>query len=299
MSNAPEELQFRSLDDTSLWARRVRVDAPRARVAFIHGFAEHGGRYGHTLAAFAAAGVDAWVLDLRGHGQSGGPRTFVRAWSDYADDVEAYLRHIEAASQGPRTPLFLVGHSMGGLVVASALLTRRGRLPALAGAALLSPLLGVKMKLPGWKVAAANGLSRLIPSFRLPSDIDPDVLSRDPAVGRAYLADPMCVHSATARWFTECNAAQLRAHDGAARLGSDPPLLVMHGDDDRLVDVEATRRFAARVPGVSLRVWPGGRHELLNETNQAEVRGAILSWMDERLAHGATTQASSAGVKTP
>lgn len=312
MSNAPEEVQFRSLDDTSLWARRVRVDAPRARVAFVHGFAEHGGRYAHTLAAFAQAGLDAWVLDLRGHGQSGGPRTFVRAWSDYCDDVEAYLRHIEgasasagaaAASPAPRTPLFLVGHSMGGLVVASALLTRRGRLPALAGAGLLSPLLGVKMKLPGWKVAAANGLSRLIPSFRLPSDIDPDVLSRDPAVGKAYLADSMCVHSATARWFTECNAAQLRAHEGAARLGVDPPLLVMHGDDDRLVDVEATRRFAARAPGVSLRVWPGGRHELLNETNQAEVRGAILAWMDERLASLASTPtapaASHAAVKTP
>jgi len=297
MPNALDELQLRSLDDTSLWARRVRADAPRARVAFVHGFAEHGGRYAHTLAAFAQAGLDAWVLDLRGHGQSGGPRTFVRAWSDYADDLEAYLRHVEAASSGPRTPLFLVGHSMGGLVVASALLTRRGRLPALAGAALLSPLLGVKMKLPGWKVAAANGLSRIIPSFRLPSDIDPDVLSRDPAVGKAYLADSMCVHSATARWFTECNAAQLRAHEGAARLGVDPPLLVMHGDDDRLVDVEATRRFAARVPGVSLRVWPGGRHELLNETNQAEVRGAILAWMDEQLAR--STSASHAGVKTP
>lgn len=72
----------------------------------------------------------------------------------------------------------------------------------------------------------------------------------------------------------------------------------MHGDDDRLVDVEATRRFAARVPGVSLRACrPGGRHELLNETNQAEVRGAILSWMDQRLAHGATTEASHAGCQ--
>src|SRR5262245_21259221 len=139
MINALEELQFRSLDQTALWARRARAAAPRARVALIHGFAEHGGRYAATLSALAAGGLDAWVLDLRGHGRSGGRRTFVRAWTDYLDDVEAYLRHVEQA--GGETPLFLVGHSMGGLVVASALLARRERLPAVAGAVLLSPLL--------------------------------------------------------------------------------------------------------------------------------------------------------------
>src|SRR5262245_16856987 len=110
-----DELQLRSADQTSLWVRRVRpTSAARGRLAFVHGFAEHGGRYVSTLRWFASRGFDTHVLDLRGHGRSGGRRTFVNRWSDYLDDVEAYLTHVEAQrpASGPRTPLFLIGHSM-------------------------------------------------------------------------------------------------------------------------------------------------------------------------------------------
>lgn len=276
---AVEEMQVRSLDQTSLWVRRLRAQgAARGRVAFVHGFGEHGGRYVHVLRWFAARGLDAHVLDLRGHGRSGGRRTFVRAWGEYLDDVQAYLQTIDGAA-----PLFLVGHSMGGLVVARALQARGPALPPLAGAALMSPFLRVKMQLPAWKVSAGRTLSRWLPWFRLPTDIDVAKLSRDPAVGRAYLADPLVEKGATTRWYTEAMGAQEAAFADASRLTL--PLLLMHGEDDGVVDVEGTRRLfeLAATKDKELRTWPGGRHELFNETNKEEVCGHLLAWIEKRL----------------
>lgn len=280
-----DELQLRSADQTPLWVRRARPEAGvKARLAIVHGFAEHGGRYQQTIRWFAERGVACSVLDLRGHGRSGGRRTYVTRWDEYLDDVEALLRHVEAEARGDASPLLLLGHSMGGLIVARTLQARRARLPKLAGAAMLSPLLDVKMKLPGWKVGAATALSRWAPWFRLPADLDVSTLSRDPAIGEAYLADPLVSHGATARWFTESVQARALAMEQAASL--DLPLLVMHGEDDGLVCPDATRRFTQRLgPGErTVRFWPGGRHELLNESNKDEVRAAILSWLEARLA---------------
>jgi alpha-beta hydrolase superfamily lysophospholipase len=282
-----EEVQLRSADQTALWTRRVRpIGAARARLAFVHGFGEHGGRYVRTLRWFAARGFDAHVLDLRGHGRSGGRRTFVRRWGEYTDDVEAYVAHVEAQRSEPRTPLFLVGHSMGGLVMARTLQDRRDRLPPLAGAALMSPFLKVKMPLPAWKTTAGRILSRWLPWFRIPADVDVAVLSRDPEVGRAYLADALIEKGATARWYTELVQAHLDVFALAARL--DLPLLFMHGEDDGLVDVEGTKRLHAECASrdKELRLWPGARHELFNETNKDEVCGHLLAWLEGRLKPG-------------
>lgn len=283
---AIEEQQVRSADQTALWVRRARpTGAARARVAFVHGFGEHGGRYVRTLRWFAARGIDAFCLDLRGHGRSGGRRTFVRRWAEFTDDVEAYLTHVEAQhTPGSRTPLVVVGHSMGGLVVARTLEERRARLPKLAGAVLMSPFLRVKMPLPAWKTSAGRFLSRWLPWFRIPADVDVSHLSRDPAVGQAYLADPLVEKGATARWYTEAMGAQDAAFAAAQSL--DLPMLMMHGEDDHVVDVEGTRRLHGLVSSADkeLRVWPGGRHELFNETNKDEVCAHLLAWVERHLS---------------
>ncbi len=277
-----DEGLLRSTDGTALWVRRVRpAGPPKGRLAFVHGFAEHGGRYAETLRWFAARGWQASAVDLRGHGRSGGRRTFVRRFDEYLDDVEVFLRDAAGRpGEAAPGPLVLLGHSMGGLVVARTLEDRLARLPALAGAVLASPFLGVKMQLPAWKVGAARLLSRWLPFFRMPTDLDPDGLSRDPAIGRAYVADPLVSQTATARWYTETVAAQARALADAARL--ELPLLVWHGDDDPIVDGTVTERFVARAPGAGGRLhhWPGARHEVWNETNRDEVRAFALAWLE-------------------
>jgi alpha-beta hydrolase superfamily lysophospholipase len=278
-----QELGIRSRDQTDLFVRRIGPrEAARGRLLWVHGFAEHSGRYVATLRWFAERGFDCWMVDLRGHGRSGGRRTFIRQFDDYLDDMEAFYRYV--AQQAPEPlPQFGLGHSMGGLVLGRTLQARLDRLGTLRGGVILSPFLGVKVKLPGWKVAAAKVMSRIVPSFALPSDLDHSALSKDPEVGRAYAEDPLVVEHATARWYTETVGMHPVTIEAAA--GMRLPLLVMHGDDDGLADLAATKRFAERIGSEDkeLKVWPGGRHELLNEVEKLEVREHILGWLEARL----------------
>ncbi len=278
---AIEEQELRSLDGTVLWTRSVRpAGSARARLVFVHGFGEHGGRYLPTMRWFATHGCETHSFDLRGHGRSGGRRTFVRHWAEYLDDVEVFLLHIAAKGDAP---LFLVGHSAGGLIVARTLQERRHRLPPLRGAVLTSPFLGMKTPLPGWKMSAVRLLSRWLPWSRLAANVDLARLSRDAEVGRAYLADPLVEKGATTRWFTEAKAAQEAAMTAGSKL--DLPLLFMHGDDDGLADLEATCRLyaAAGSTDKELRLWSGARHELFNDLNKEEVWMHLLAWVEDRV----------------
>lgn len=281
-----EEVQLRAPDGTGLWVRSVRGQgvAPRGRLGFVHGFAEHGGRYRETLRWFAERGFAAAALDLRGHGRSDGTRTYVTRFGEYLDDVQTYVKWLGA--QTPGAPLFLVGHSMGGLVVARTLQVRPELQTGLAGAVLCSPLFAVKMPLPAWKTLAGRLLSRLVPRFALPADVDVTHLSKLEAEQQAYAADPLVTKTATARWFTECTAAQAAAADAAGRLAL--PLLVLHGEDDRLVCPQTTARTFDRLgaPDRTLALFPGARHELWNEAERDEVRGRVLAWLEARTPGG-------------
>jgi alpha-beta hydrolase superfamily lysophospholipase len=278
-----EELQIRSRDQTGLFVRRFQpMGSARARLLWVHGFAEHSGRYVETLRWFAERGFESWIVDLRGHGRSDGKRTFINRFSEYLDDMEAYYRHVAQQRQDD-LPVFGLGHSMGGLVLGRTLQDRLERLPTLKGAVILSPFLGVKVKLPAWKTTAGRIMSRVLPSFALPSDISNDVLSKDPEVGQAYDADPLVSHAATARWYTETMAAHPVALAEAGRIKL--PVLVMHGLDDGLADVDGTKAFYGGIGSrdKELKLWENLRHELLNEVEKEQVREHILAWIEARL----------------
>jgi len=276
-----EILQLRSRDGTALTVRRVRPRGEvRARLGWVHGVAEHGGRYLDTLRHFADLGFDSAVIDLRGHGTSGGRRVFVNRWGEYLDDTEALFAHLRDEGSAP---LFAVGHSMGALVLTRTLQDRLGRLPSLAGAVILSPFFGLKMQLPIWKEVAGRAMSRVAPWFAMPTDLDVAHLSKDAAVGQAYRDDPLVSHKATSRWFTEAIAQHALVQEQADLV--DLPVLVMHGEDDAITCVEATKSFFGRIAAEDkeLRLWPGLRHELLNEVEKADVRAHLGAWLDKRL----------------
>lgn len=274
--------QLRSADGTALHVRELRPrEGVRARVAVIHGFAEHGGRYGHVLEALARRGLAAAVLDLRGHGRSAGRRTFVRRFADYRADAAAFLR--QQGEARPAGPLLAVGHSMGGLVLARTLQEEADALPELAGAVLSSPFFALGTPVPAWKEVAGRVMSRWLPWFRMPTGIDVAELSTDPEVGRAYEADPLVTSTATSRWFTEALAAHAAVLAAAPRVRL--PLLVQHGAADRIADPAATERFhaAAGSPDKELKLWPGLRHELFNERAKAAVLDYVGEWLESRL----------------
>lgn len=275
-----ELLQLRSADQTALTVRRVRPRGEvRARLAWVHGVAEHGGRYLPSLRLLAERGFESAIVDLRGHGGSGGRRVHLTRFTEYLDDVEALFAHLGDSGD---SPLFALGHSMGGLILTRTLQERAGRLPPVRGVVLLSPFFGLALQLPIWKEVAGRALSRLVPWFALPTDLDVAQLSKDPAVGEAYLADRQVSKRATARWYTETVAQLPLALAGAEQM--ELPTLMMHGEDDGLTCVESAKTFFGRLGAADkeLRLWPGLRHELLNEVEREQVLAHLAGWLEAR-----------------
>lgn len=266
-------LQLRSADGTTLAARFRRPESPWASVVVCHGHGEHFGRYEHVADALVDAGLAVYGADLRGHGASDGKRGHTMAWSRYVDDVDAVHAAADADGLGA-LPRFQLGHSMGGLVsIHFALEHRRD----LAGLALSGPLLGLAFEVPPLKAWIGRKLSRWLPGLTLPSELDARQISRNPAVVAAYEADPLVHDRISTRAFTEMTAAIDAAHTGAEHLTL--PVLLMHGDADGLTDVEASRRFAARLPQAESHFLPGFYHEIFNEPQQAEPLGLLTDWL--------------------
>lgn len=258
---------------------------PKGVVVIIHGFAEHRGRYRHLAEYLNGHGFHVLAGDLRGHGESGGERGYINRFSDYVDDVTAFVNEATTSVEFPldaeaeHCPV-LLGHSMGGLVCFEWVLSNPNEA---AGLAITSPFFGVKLKVAAWKKALAMASSLLHPGLRLPNEIDANVLSHDPKVCEAYAKDPLVFHFATARWFTEMLAihgdAERRAHQ--VRL----PVLLLQAGDDRLVDSQAAGRVFDRLGSSQkeLKLYPGMFHEILNETEHQRVYEDLLEWLGLQL----------------
>jgi acylglycerol lipase len=248
---------------------------PWASVLLVHGLGEHSGRYEHVGDQLTGAGLEVTAYDHRGMGRSAGRRGDVQRWSQYHDDLEASLASVRVASAG--RPVVLYGHSLGGLICAGYLLGPR---PKPDCAVLTSPALD--STIPGWKRRLATLVAKAAPGFELKNDIDGATLSRDPSVAAKTIDDPSCVKVSTARFGAEALIEQARVRDAAAA-GFGVPTLVLHGEDDGLVPVDASA-ILATAPGVERRTYPGLRHELHNEPEGPEVIDAIIAWLRTQLA---------------
>lgn len=258
------------------------ASAPRGVVALIHGFGEHIGRYGHVFQALNEAGASVLGLDVRGHGQSEGRRAFLHHFEEYLDDVETALSLARARADG--LPLFLLGHSQGGLVVAAYAVERCGARCDLAGIVLSSPGIRFKVQVPAWKDALGRAMSKAWPTLAIPSGLDPAVLSHEAAVVDAYKADPLVATKATARWYTESLDAQQQVLQGATQVRL--PTLVLQAGDDQIVDPVATRRFfeALGAEDKEYKEYPGLYHEIFNEVDRDRVLADLVAWLKPRLA---------------
>lgn len=248
-------------------------------VAIAHGYGEHSGRYEALARYLNARGWGVASCDLRGHGRSPGRRGHVRSFDDYLHDLAAL--HAFVADQAGEGPVFLLGHSLGGLI---ALRYVQERAVELSGLILSAPFLELALPTPRWKLVLAPALSRLWPTFSTPSGLRGELGSRDPEVARAYDRDPLVFKRATARWFAEVLKAQREALAAAPKLAL--PLLVLHGEADTVASLAAVRRLfaAAGSADKTLHVYGGFRHEVLNELGKERAWEDLASWL---AAHGA------------
>ncbi|HET9014551.1 MAG TPA: alpha/beta hydrolase [Thermomicrobiaceae bacterium] len=250
----------------------------RGAVIIVHGIGEHSGAYDSVVARLVPAGYALYGFDLRGHGRSPGRRGFIRSWDDYRQDLAALARLVEAERPGARR--FLLGHSMGGVIALDYAL----RYPdGLAGVAAIAPAIGELGVSPG-RLLLARVLSRLWPTFSLPTGLDSTTLSRDPRVVDAYRADPLVHNRGTARLGTEFGEtiAWVQAHAADLRV----PLLIQHGSADRLAVPDGSRRFVAQAGTADreLREYPDAYHQLHNDLDRDAVLDDLLDWLARHAA---------------
>lgn len=271
-----------------LHLRRHRATpGPRAaaRLLVLHGYGDHAGRYAHVMRWLSARGVDSVAVDLRGHGLSGGRRGYVRRWDEYLDDVRAALahgRHVWAAEGLSRLPLFVLGHSHGGLVLAAAVIRGILRPAEVAGCVMSAPWLAAAEPLTwAWR-AIAVATNVVAPALRVRTGLTPDMMTSDPQMIADSRADPLLLRSATPRWFATAVRAQA---DVAARAAEFRlPLLCLIGDHDRIASLHAARRFVDHAGSAdkAFEVLPGARHEILRETGRERTFERIMGWMADR-----------------
>lgn len=264
------------------WQGWLLGDAARAVVALVHGFGEHGGRYaGIVESVFAPHGCTVLAVDLRGHGRSPGQRGAIVRWEDYHGDVQALLD--EARRRAAGKPLFLFGHSMGGLIVASYLLRRPQEQTGLAGLILSSPMLAVA-HLPPLLAAGSRLLNLVAPHMRFSAGVDAAMISRQPEEVARYQNDPLVHGYGTPRTKAASDAAIVwtQAHAGELRL----PLFHTYGSGDRLVPPAGSVTFLANAGSAERTVLeiPGGYHELHHDSDRARYFAALGGWLERRLA---------------
>ena len=281
---------FQSADGTPIAAYRWDPSvAPKGAVQITHGMGEHARRYEHVAQALTDAGYVVYAQDHRGHGASASTDDLgdlgEGGWTGLVDDIGLLSATIRA--EHPDVPLILLGHSMGSFAVQQYLLDHSADVDGvvLTGTAvidLLEPALDLDQPLD---------LAMFNAPFQ-PARTDFDWLSRDEAVVDAYLADPLCgfgIDPASAKaMFVGARRLADPAQVGELRDGL--PVYIAAGESDpvngglTLLHPLADRLKDAGLTDVTVITYPEGRHEILNETNSADVIGAVIDWADRVVA---------------
>lgn len=258
-----------------LFRRGWVPDRARASIILVHGFGEHSGRYEHVGQWFADRSFAVHAYDHRGHGRSAGRRCHVDRFDDYLDDLAIVLEQVRA--DAPDSALFLVGHSMGGLVVAA---FARERSPSVAGVVLSGAALAAPRRMVRFRIVPL--VRAVLPRLRLSAGLDLAGLSTDPRVLEAYLADPLVERKMTSSLAVELLSELERTAPRGAEVAL--PLLALHGGDDSICSPSGSEQFAAAAPAARFIRYQGLRHEIFNEPSFADVLADVASFLEQRLA---------------
>jgi len=253
-------------------------DAPHASLLIVHGLAEHCGRYINLINHFIPLGYAVFGVDHIGHGKSGGRRAHVKRFSDFISILSTYVEKIRGWQ--PEAPLFMIGHSLGALIGAIYLLDHPSDV---VGAIFSGPLVSVPENISPATVLLSRLLSVVVPKLGV-ATVDPTGVSRDKAVVRAYVADPLVYNGKTT---ARLGCETLKAMRRVARQGSEIelPLLVLQGGADRLVSPRGAEMLysVAGSTDKTLKVYEGLYHEIYNEPERHQILADAEAWLRERL----------------
>jgi len=259
------EATFQGSEGSIFYHRWDPEGDPKRIVQMVHGYAEHGGRYAHVAEVLAQDGAVVYAEDHIGHGRSDGERAVIDDFDHAVKDLHALT---EIAHRGhPGLPVVLVGHSMGGLL--SGRYAQRWP-DEVAGVAFCGAVIG------DWQWARDVLAGPELPYV----PFDAAAISRDPEAGASYAADPLVYHGQYKRPLLVAEVAALDAFaTDLDRL--TVPVLLLHGTADPFVPYErslqAVRDMAT--DDVTIHLYEGGRHEVLNEMNKDEIIEDLSAWI--------------------
>lgn len=266
---------FISQNGSKLFKQSWLVDSPKANLLLIHGLGEHSNRYIHIVDFFNQNNYNVYSYDHIGHGQSEGKRAYIKDANVMRSDLVQAVKDIKQESAD--LPLFALGHSMGGGILAYTLATAGLDIKSavLSGAALkegtdISPFLVKLSKILG-------SLTPKLPTVKL----DSKMLSRDESVVKVYDEDPLVFHKAVpARTGSELLKMMKASHQNAQNVKL--PILITHGKADTIANPEGSELFFEEVASEKkdLKIYDELYHEIMNEPEKEQVLGDMLAWLD-------------------
>jgi alpha-beta hydrolase superfamily lysophospholipase len=267
---------FPALDGVTLYERWWRPKPePKAGIVLVHGLAEHSGRYVPTARYLTEHGYAFDAFDLRGHGKSGGIRLFLNSFEEYLSDLDLFLDRVRARLPG--RPLFLLGHSMGGVIVTFYALERE---PRVRGVVLSAPAVKLSNEVSPLLQKTAAVIARFLPMLKTVK-INRNFISRDPAVVEAYDSDPLNYRGGVLMR-TGSELVRAGRHVRERMDAFTLPILVLQGTGDRITEPDDSRRLYENAASAdrALKLYEGLYHEILNEPEKEQVLQDIVGWLD-------------------
>ncbi len=275
-----------AVDNGTASPSSTRSSSVKGVLAIVHGLGEHSGRYCSIVKALTAAGYAVFAYDNQGHGRSEGQRGHIERWQDYRDNTQSFLQLVR--QHEPDAPLFLMGHSLGGLIVLDYVL-RTADLPAfqslniygmVVSAPPIQPTSGTASPI---RILLARLLSGLFPRFTLKMGLKKCGLSRRQDVVEAVAEDPLTHPYVTLRWGSETlNTIEwVKAHVEQLSI----PILLTHGEADPIIAPVGSRKIFQQMQSgdKTLKLYPGSYHEPHNDLDADVVTSDLINWLDQYL----------------
>jgi acylglycerol lipase len=251
---------------------------PKAILLVVHGLAEHSGRYMNVVNFLVPSGYAVYGIDHIGHGKSDGKKAHVERFQDYTKTLKAYFDMIRQWQ--PEKPIFLIGHSLGGLISTSYLLEHQDEL---SGTVLSGPGIKVPDNISQPTIFLGKMLSIIMPRVGL-IQLDAESVSRDPAVVDAYINDPLVyTGKVTARLGAELLKTMQYVTDQAPKIRL--PIMIVQGGDDKMVDPSGARLLYDLVSSKdkTIKIYDGFYHEVFNEPEHDQVLNDVKTWIEAHL----------------
>jgi alpha-beta hydrolase superfamily lysophospholipase len=266
-----------SNSNLNLHIQQFKIKNNKANIVIVHGLHEHSGRYAHVIAALNEAGLGVYTFDLRGHGQSDGVKNFISDIDEYRQDMENVLRQVPTDK-----PLYLLGHSMGGLIVMNYMLYRDRA--DISGVILSGPALEIGDDVSPMAIKILGVVGKYLPQLKTVK-VKPSQISRDFNEVEKYKNDPLnSLHGTKAGLGIALLTAIQELKPKFPQFTH--PILIMHGGADTITNPEGSRLLSETCESKdkTLKIWEDAYHEIFNEINKDEVIEYMLDWIKARIS---------------